>query len=89
MKYNGTVSPVLLFLAIGFIAACSGIPGDTPQNAVSSTLSNSFSTVTPQPSESPNSEKGRDSHIRKLDFGNFVFPKLPSGKCSIYYICSR
>ncbi len=82
MKYNGTVSPVLLCLAVGVIAACSRIPAGTPQNAKSSTPSNSFSTMTPQPSESPSTEKEPDSPIRKLDFGNFVFPKLPSGKCS-------
>jgi hypothetical protein len=38
--------------------------------------------MTPRPSESPSTEKEPDSPIRKLDFGNFVFPKLPSRKCS-------
>jgi hypothetical protein len=75
LKSNGTTLGVFVWLAIAFIAgACDRSNG-------SATASGPL-TKTEQ-SESKSNESPPPSPIRQLDFKNFTYPKLPTGKCSM------
>lgn len=75
IKFNGTTLGIFVWLAIPFIAAaCNGGSG-------SATASGPL-TKTEQ-SESKSNESQPKSPIRQLDFKNFTYPKLSTGKCSM------
>jgi len=69
---------VFVSLILGLSVACSGISDVTPQSRQAPTPSPSAVVANPQPQSSP----APDSSIRRFDFGNFTFPKLPSKKCN-------
>jgi len=81
MKDKATVLNILVCLAVGFMTACSGTSGKTQQNSSLPTAPSPSPTTTLQPSEPQKNESQLNSPIRQVDFGNFTFPKLPSGKC--------
>jgi hypothetical protein len=75
MKFNGATLGIFvgLFVAVS-AAACGG-------NGRSATASGPL-TKTEQ-SESKNTNPQLRSAIRRIDFNNFTYPKLPTGKCSM------
>ena len=74
IKSNGIIPGIFACLAIAFIAACNGSSG-------SATASRPL-TKTGR-SESRDNKTQPQSPIRQLDFKNFTYPKLPTGKCSM------
>ena len=83
MKDKAMVISIFVYLAVGFMTACSGSSGKTQQNSSLPAALSPSPTTTPQPSEPQKNESQLNSPIRQVDFGNFTFPKLPSGKCSM------
>ncbi len=75
IKSNTTTLGILVCLATAFIAAaCDGSSG--------SVTASGPLTKTEQ-SESKNDKSRPKSPIREVDFKNFTYPKLPTGKCSM------
>jgi hypothetical protein len=69
-KHNATALGVFICLTIGSVAlACGG--------------RNSSATATQVVPREPKSSQPSISAIRKVDFKNFVYPKLPTAKCSM------
>jgi hypothetical protein len=68
---------LLICLPVWF-AACSGTGTEAQRN------SSGLVSTPIQPSASPRqNESPRPSFIRRVDFGNFTFPSLPTNKCSM------
>lgn len=83
MKYSSMVRlGVFLSLILGLGVACSGISGVTPQVRQAPTPSPPAVVASPQAQSSPQSSPTPDAPIRRFDFENFTFPKLPSKKCN-------
>src|SRR6266705_2589933 len=73
-----TIPVILLSLAVSAMTACSGVSGKLQENSVSSPTS--VQPLNPSSKENPLQPK---SLIRQVDFRNFSYPKLPTGKCSM------
>jgi hypothetical protein len=73
IKRNGTTLGIFICLAIAFTAAACG--GGSATATGSSTKS--------EQSESKSNKSQRKSLIRQIDFKNFTYEKLPTGKCSM------
>lgn len=75
LKSNGTTLGVFVWLTIAFIAgACNRSSGSaTASGPLTKTEQN----------ESKSKKSLPPSPIRQLDFKNFTYPKLPTGKCSM------
>jgi hypothetical protein len=75
MRNRTAIEPIFLSLALATMTACSGVSGRMQENSgpTSVQLSN--------PSTKGNREL--KSPIRQVDFRNFSYPKLPTGKCSM------
>jgi hypothetical protein len=85
MKDKAILS-TFVYLAVGVITACSGSSGKTQQDSSLSAVPSPSSTATQQPTKPQMNDSLLNSPIRKVDFSNFTFPKLPSGKCSMQRI---
>src|SRR5215216_3323074 len=74
---TGLPSFVLICLAVG-LAACSSIGIEAGRNPTPS-----VSTSSPVTSPPRQDESSPQSPIRRVDFGNFTYPSLPTEKCSM------
>lgn len=83
MKERVLLLKVVIGLAIGFTAACSGVGGQTKLNVNLPATPLAEPTETPQQNELAQQEAQLWSPIRQVDFGNFTFSRLPTGKCSM------
>ncbi len=73
IKRNGTTLGILVCVAIAvFAAACGG--GSATATGPS---------TRPEQSESKSNKSQPKCPIRQIDFKNFTYPKLPTGKCSM------
>lgn len=77
------VLSIFVCLAVGSMAACSGTSGKTQPNSRLPAALSPSPLSTPRPSDPQGNVSQLNSPIRQVDFGNFTFPKLPSGKCSM------
>ena len=78
MKY---ISLVFLSLILGLSTTCSGINDGTSQSRHAAAPSPPAVVGRPEAQPSPSAQPAPDSPIRRIDFANFTFPKLPSKKC--------
>ncbi len=75
IKRNGTTLGIFVCLAITVIAAaCNGSSGSATATGAS---------TSPKQSEPRSNKSQPKSPIRQVDFKNFTYPKLPTGKCSM------
>jgi len=75
IKRNGTTLGIFVCLAITVIAAaCAGSSGSATATGAS---------TSPNQSEPRSNKSQPKSPIRQVDFKNFTYPKLPTGKCSM------
>jgi hypothetical protein len=81
MKYVTVTLGLFVGLLLGLITACSGLVGKTQHSAEPSPTLSTTPTTTPQRTDTPNDQYPPNSKLRRVDFGNFTFPKLPTGKC--------
>ena len=88
MKKNITYKTVALSIIVSIVSAvmpaCSGISGKTRRSPTLSTTATSAANT--KQNQAPNSESKPKSPIRQVDFKNFTYPKLPTGKCSAYEV---
>jgi hypothetical protein len=75
IKRNGTTLGIFVCLAITVIAAaCDGSSGSATATGAA---------TNPNQSEPRSNKSQPKSPIRQVDFKNFTYPKLPTGKCSM------
>ncbi|SRR6266404_378282 len=75
IRSNATALGILICLATAFIsAACGGSSGSVTATGAS---------TSPNQSEPRSNKPQPKSPIRQIDFKNFTYPKLPTGKCSM------
>jgi hypothetical protein len=75
IKCNGPTLGLFVCLAIAVIAAaCDGSSGSATATGAS---------TRPNQSELRSNESQPKSPVRQIDFKNFPYPKLPTGKCSM------
>lgn len=81
MNSNRVALDIFVCFAVAFItAACGGTSGKTQRNPTQSVTASA--STTPEQSEPRNNESPK-APIRQVDFKNFTYPKLPTGKCSM------
>lgn len=83
MKSKRALRSIFVLVFAFITAACSGTSGKTHPSPTQSPAAASSASITPDQTPPKNRESKPEAAIRQIDFKNFNYPKLPTGKCSM------